>query len=269
MFLKTAKFAVIDFETNGVEPGINEPLEIGIVISDCNKVIEEYGSYIYNDKPIPPEVSGINNIISSDLKDAPKVEEIKDKIYNLIGDRPIVSHNLSFDGEILERIFGIHNWEHPICTCQLSRVLYLDSVNHKLSTIKYKLDLGVSNSDRTTRSNCHKALDDARATAWLLREEITKCIKEGKANTVEELCQLCWSNIFVEICTYNKHKGKLNREIDSDYLMWILENTKPDFNTRYTYETILEERGIKIDRKNKWVRHLKKYIENGENVSVK
>ena len=90
--------------------------------------------------------------------------------------RVLVAHNSGFDMRFLNyeiaRIFGSYRLANPcLCTVKLSRKLLPDITNHKLKTVAehYSIDL----------VNHHRASDDAKATAHIFVNLLTRLQSDG------------------------------------------------------------------------------------------
>ncbi|MEY4532742.1 MAG: hypothetical protein RI926_511 [Actinomycetota bacterium] len=164
--MSSSGFAVIDFETTGFSPNKGDKVvEIGLVLLDQHGEPESTFSTLIN----PGRDVGatrIHGITATDVMNAPSFAEVAPGLIHLLNGRVIVAHNASFDTNFLIAEFsasGIHldkNSLPVICTMRLATEM-LPGVGRSLSACCEAYDI--------TIDNAHCALDDAIATAKLLR----------------------------------------------------------------------------------------------------
>ena len=166
------KFAIVDLETTGLSPDINEIIEIGAVIVEKKgkvfKITDKYSSLIRPYHEIPPIITNITGIDDYLVKDAPRFQEIAEEIISFIDGAVFVAHNVLFDLKMLnislER-YGFAEIEAPFLDTQhLAAVAFPTKPSHKLQDIIAYLDIQSEIS--------HRALADAEATGHLLIKSI-------------------------------------------------------------------------------------------------
>lgn len=83
---KTYRYIGLDFETTGLDPTKDEPIQIGLIeIDESGKIIQEYQSLIKPEKQIDELkhiVGFITGLSISDLETAPSREDIYSHIKN-------------------------------------------------------------------------------------------------------------------------------------------------------------------------------------------
>jgi DNA polymerase-3 subunit epsilon len=171
-------FAVIDIETTGGNPNAERIIEIAILIFDGNKIIEEYSTLINPEKQISPFISTFTGITNHMVKDAPKFEDIADRVLKLTHGHIFVAHNVRFDYNFIKHEFKKLNIEYArktLDTVQLSRKTFPQYRSHSLGNICR--DLGIQIDNR------HRALGDAKATTILLQ----KIIAQYNENFLEQV----------------------------------------------------------------------------------
>lgn len=159
-------FAVIDFETTGFSPNKGDKVvEIGLVLLDQHGDPESTFSTLIN----PGRDVGatkIHGITATDVIDAPSFEDVAPGLLQMINGRVIVAHNASFDTNFLVAEFNsagilIDKGSLPvICTMKMATEM-LPGVGRSLAACCEAYDIDIENA--------HCALDDAIATAKLLR----------------------------------------------------------------------------------------------------
>ena len=94
---------VIDVETTGLDYTREKIIEFAGVKLVNGKVKEKFETLINPKQHIRKSSQAIHGISEEDLVDAPLEEEIFPKIFEFIGDAPIVAHNAIFDYSFLNR----------------------------------------------------------------------------------------------------------------------------------------------------------------------
>lgn len=155
-------FAIVDIETTGGMVKRDKMTEIAIVISDGERILDEYSSLINPGRSIPPFITGITGITDEMVADAPFFHEVAKDIVEWTAGQIFVAHNVRFDYGFLRSEFadlGFAFNRRRMCTVQMAKRL-LQLPSHSLGNlIKH---YGIQVSAR------HRALDDARATAIVL-----------------------------------------------------------------------------------------------------
>ena len=94
---------VIDVETTGLDYTRERIIEFAGVKLVNGKVKEKFETLINAKQHIRKSSQAIHGISEDDLVDAPLEEEIYPKIFEFIGDAPVVAHNAIFDYSFLNR----------------------------------------------------------------------------------------------------------------------------------------------------------------------
>ena len=130
-------FVAIDFETANYNRA--SACAVGLVVVQDYEVKESFSSLIRPLGDFEDSCVKIHGISSEDVKDAPSFQEIYPEIIEIVGDKPLVAHNASFDmGVIKENLLQL-NLPSPnlnyFCTVSLSRKLLPGLPNHQLGTV--------------------------------------------------------------------------------------------------------------------------------------
>jgi len=159
-------FAVLDFETGGVDTRRHALLSVGLVILDGG--LSEVGSLyaLIQDDPgraVTPEALAINGIDMSEVaRDGVSVEPVLAALQRLLQGRVIVCHNATFDTRWLndrECGFGI---TAAVDTMFLAYDVWPFPAKAKLGIVAERLGIDASKA--------HNSLEDARITASILRK---------------------------------------------------------------------------------------------------
>jgi DNA polymerase III epsilon subunit family exonuclease len=94
---------VIDVETTGLDYTRERIIEFAGVKLVNGKVKEKFETLINAKQHIRKSSQAVHGISEEDLADAPTEEEIFPKIFEFIGDAPVVAHNAIFDYSFLNR----------------------------------------------------------------------------------------------------------------------------------------------------------------------
>lgn len=193
---KLNNYVVIDLETTGFFPGFDEIIEFaGIKVND-GKIVDEFQTLIKPFREIDSFITELTGITNDMLSDAPRFQDVANKIKEFIGDDIIVGHNVSFDVNFLydnfEDFFGIHITNDFEDTLRLSRKLFKEFENHQLSTCCKNLNHHSFPS--------HRAMDDVLATNELLQHIYD--FADSNQIDLEDYFKRTWK--------YNPNKKKLN-----------------------------------------------------------
>lgn len=163
------KFLMIicfDIETTGLDKYNDRIIEIALVKFDKKnfKVLDKYSCLINPEIDIPEVISNITGIFNDDVKEAPKIGEIKDEISNFIWDLPVLWHNVDFDIGFLQANGVDLSQNIKIDTFLLANILLIeqDSLNLEMLCINLWIDFEWA----------HRALNDALATVSLFQRQV-------------------------------------------------------------------------------------------------
>lgn len=170
-------YAIVDIETTGSHPQGNGITEIAIVLHDGNEVEGRFETLVNPGYKIPPYVAQLTGISNDMVEAAQPFEEHAYKIFNLLGNRIFVAHNVNFDYSFVKyylRAAG-YDWNpKKLCTLKLSRKAFPGMHKYGLGHICRALDIPVSNR--------HRAGGDADATALLFG----KIVEQGGDKLLKE-----------------------------------------------------------------------------------
>ena len=149
-------FIAFDFETTGLDPSDDKITEFAAVRFEEGVASDSFQTLVNPQRPIPPEIVSKTGISDEMVKDAPNEGKIVEKIFNFIGDHPIVAHNLPFDLSFLSDLklnyLSQEVKNEGYDTVPLAQAFLFFLPNHQLGTIAEYLG---SDSEDT-----HRALAD-------------------------------------------------------------------------------------------------------------
>lgn len=171
MMEKIPSFVAIDLETTGLDFEKDEIIEVALVRFENGEPTE---SVDYLVKPttatLRPFIENLTGISKADLETAEPFSALAAKIFNFIGELPVVAHNANFDSKFLTQTFqkvGVSFENHMVWdSLTVSRIAYQNIPNHRLDTLVQELDI--------PRSRAHRALPDADACGRLFVMSIQK-----------------------------------------------------------------------------------------------
>lgn len=156
-------YAIIDVETTGGSPKRERIIEIAIIKSDGEKVIDSYQTLVNPEKTIPPFVCNLTGISNEMVEQAPVFDEVASKIDDFTKGCVIVAHNAHFDYGFIKnefRYIGRYYQRDRICTVKLTQRALPGLEGYSLGKL--------SEHFKIKHDNKHRAYGDADATAKLL-----------------------------------------------------------------------------------------------------
>lgn len=177
--------AVLDFETTGLSPDWGDrATEIAITLVRDGQVIDKFQSLMNAGRRIPFEVTQLTGITNDMIAAAPPVAKVMREASTFVGKMPLVAHNASFDKKFWDselKKLSISSENMFACTLLLSRRLYPNAQNHRLSTLVDFLELPRS-------GRAHRAMVDTEMASHLwLRIQQDVCTKYGIQPVTHEL----------------------------------------------------------------------------------
>ena len=169
-------YCVLDTETTGLSAYYDDVIEIGLLRVRNNVVVEKYQQLINPGRDIDPYITTLTGITNDMVEGKPSIIEIKDKVFDFIGDDIILGHNTSFDIRFLKAGFSC-NIDNPYMdTMQFARKLFPQLPHHRLSDLTEYFSL---------TNNEHRALADCISTKELY-DVIKKTLHE-KGLKIEDI----------------------------------------------------------------------------------
>lgn len=173
------ELVVVDIETTGLNPQINEIVEIGAIKIKNFVAMGQFQSLVKTEKSIPAEISKIHGILDEDCKEAPSIKEVLKKFIDFAGDAILVSHNSEFDLGFIKNYankclnFQITN--ETIDTLAMSKNMF-NFKSNSLRNLAMSLDL--------SSVPAHRAIADCMTTVELIQRIMT--VKYNDTETLYE-----------------------------------------------------------------------------------
>ena len=175
------KFCVVDIETNGSKPTLNQIIEIGAVMIENGKEVGEFSSLVKTDI-LPDSIVQLTGITLEELQHAPSLNSVLEAFRLFIKDAVFVAHNVNFD-----YYFISYNLEQAGFGPLLNRRLDTIDLSRKcIEAPKYGLS-ALTEHLGIVFENHHRALFDAKATAQVLFKALENLPEE--VQTVEQLIE--------------------------------------------------------------------------------
>ena len=174
-FSEGAVFVAFDIETTGLDPHLNEIVEIGAVKFDKMGLIARFSSLINPGIPMPKEAEKVNNISDEMLRGKPSLNKVFPDFLFFIQNAVLLAHNAPFDcGFINEKLkkspdSPFQSLPNPIIdTLAFSREMLPGFQSYSLQNLARSLGIQAKNA--------HRAEDDAA----LCMELYLRCISADK-----------------------------------------------------------------------------------------
>lgn len=133
-------FTAFDFETTGLDPERDAVTEVAAIRFTNGERDSSFESLVNPQIPIPREITNITGISDEMVADAPKEDEVAEKLINFIGSNSIVAHNIGFDMQFLRRLSELVHPGSEVLNVQydtlsLARAFLFFLPNHRLGTV--------------------------------------------------------------------------------------------------------------------------------------
>lgn len=152
---------VLDVETTGLDFKKEKIIEFAALRLEDGVIVDRFETLINPQQHIRKSSIAIHGITEEMVENSPKEEEIMPKIFEFIGDYPIVAHNVIFDYSFLNesslRLYDKEFINQRIDTQMMFREVYPEFDSHGLGMLMEKFNVEVD-----TR---HRAMADAYGLA--------------------------------------------------------------------------------------------------------
>lgn len=249
------RFIVIDLETTGNQPDKDTIIQVGAVLIEDDKIKQTYSSFVYTDKLIPSYIQDLTGINEDMLKNAPKIDEVMQKLLSLLEGSVFVAHNAPFDlafiQNALDQLGYLPFSGLVIDTLDMSRILLPMVQSYKLDSMTQELEI--------IHEQPHRADADAYATATILLQLFNRLkemplaylqrLQELIKNTHHDLYLIVEEMTHQKICFYSEdeHYELINQialkkeEIDNSRI-------PTEKSTKLSFDLIFEKNGLLSER---------------------
>lgn len=230
-FWSQYRFVVLDTETNGKDPGIDEACEVAMLkMVDGEVDLSTLKSwFVKTKKPIPPHVQAVHHISNEEIQDAPSMEDLVPEFQAYCQGMVLVAHNAPFDYGMLP------------CLQDEKRFKWLDNLRlarhvwplgtpspagtghplqaHKNKVLQHWLDVRVD----TMGQAAHRAQADILVTAELFKAGMNEFLKKWeRVPTWKEITDHMNSPNKIEVMPFGAHRDQPIKELPLKVLRRLL-----------------------------------------------
>ncbi len=200
-------YVSLDLETTGLDPEVDEIIEVAAIRFDTDGVIETFQSFVNPDRHLEYQISRLTGIDAGQLASAPHFSTIAADVERFVGLDPIVGQNPMFDVTFLGRK-GVSLFGPTYDTFELAGILLAGLREHSLGAIADHLGIEFTNR--------HRAIADAEAAMRVftaLRRKLAESPSQLLAEAERISASSDWSlrHLFREVA--GKHP---RRPVDHD-----------------------------------------------------
>lgn len=152
---------VLDVETTGLDYTKEKIIEFGAVKLVNGKITEKFETLINPHQHIRKSSMAVHGITEEMLEGAPEEEEIYPKIFEFIGNYPIVAHNAIFDFSFLNRT-SKRLYDKPLENHHIDTQIMFKEIYPQLESCGLEALMNTFGVDFSTR---HRAFADAEGLA--------------------------------------------------------------------------------------------------------
>jgi len=162
--ISNGRLVIFDFETTGLDSRRDQIIEIGGLLTENGRIVDEFSSLINPDQPLTDTIVKITGITDAMLQDQPRIDQVLPEFLKFIEGSILVAHNAEFDMGFLkaaaERLGFQLDWP-CFCTLKLARELLPELESKNLDTLAKHF--GLSFEAR------HRSIGDCKVTSAVLQ----------------------------------------------------------------------------------------------------
>lgn len=247
----------LDFETTGLDTGMDRIIEVGMVLEDDSSgEREEFQTLVYPSCPIPAESTEIHGITDEDVKEAPKFSEVFEQIQALVNKCDTIGgYNVTFDLKVLmaesRRLSKPLNL-HDKKIIDMQKIFFHHEPRNLTAALKFYCNKELEGG--------HRALNDVVATIDVFKAQIERYNLDLDNQEVKDYAELQLpldSNGAFSlnpkqqvVINFGKFKGKVANGKAQDirnYLGWMINAQFPP-DTKAIARALLK--GVEITKTN-------------------
>ncbi|MBZ5856354.1 exonuclease domain-containing protein [Flavihumibacter profundi] len=171
-------YAIVDIETTGGFAANHGITEIAILLHNGVEIEGAYKTLINPGQLIPRYISALTGITNEMVENAPRFEEVAEKVHALLSNRVFVAHNVNFDFSFIKSNLENSGYAlavKKLCTVRLARKIFTGLPSYSLGNLCRSLGIPIENR--------HRAEGDAAATAILF----TRMLQEDKQQVISKM----------------------------------------------------------------------------------
>ncbi len=174
------QFVVFDIETTGLQCTRDKIIEIGAVKIKNGNIIDRFSTFVNPKIKLSEETTKLTSITDNDVASAPEIEEILPEFLKFCKDSVLVAHNATFDVGFIRvnaAQIGLPFEFTYLDTLNLCRALFNERKTHGLGVMVKHLGIELLNH--------HRAVDDAEATAEIMKKCLAILENKGVKNLMD------------------------------------------------------------------------------------
>lgn len=165
--IETTPFIIVDLETTGLEPRLDEIIEVAAVKMVNGQIVDHWTKLLNPGIFIPQVTTDITGITTEMVKGQPHFTDIAEELKAYIGSESVfVAHNVDFDLKFVNYHLKTARCDELVnpnlCTFKLAKRVHPNLPQYGLGALVDTFGLELPRA--------HRALDDATATAHLLNK---------------------------------------------------------------------------------------------------
>ena len=169
------RFVVVDLETTGFSPDVDEIIEIGALFIDREAREEQkFHALVCPTKPIPSRVAEVTQLSHGLLAcRGEPLQEALERFLLFIGKHRLVFFNAPFDMGFLEKALDFYKLQitNPVsCVLRMARQAWPGLPSYKLNQLAKTAGVPVDGTHQALR-DCRLVLDVYKAAAFELRRD--------------------------------------------------------------------------------------------------
>ncbi|MED5578529.1 MAG: exonuclease domain-containing protein [Nitrospinota bacterium] len=170
-FNPSSNFVVVDIETTGGRPPQHRITELAALKMKDGKIVGEFSKLVNPDRSIPRNVVQLTGITEAMVADQPTLDKVLPDFLEFVENCVFVAHNADFDYRFIKyfalEYLGEKYDPEVLCTFKLAKKILPNFSKHNLGELSLIFGYEDLNTIR------HRALDDARVTAFILNQLIS------------------------------------------------------------------------------------------------
>ena len=208
--IEDVNFVVVDVETTGPSAVKNRITEIGCVVVNNREVVDEYSTLINPHQLIPAFISKMTGITNEMVINAPEPDSALRYFSKMIAlpNTVFVAHNVHFDWKFVKETFVRNELGNIdldlLCTYKLARRLLPKEKKKNVGALADFFNIPVTNR--------HRALGDAKATAYILIELLERARHSHDINHLDDL--LKFQNLKIKQKKLSGVKSRLREKLN-------------------------------------------------------
>lgn len=160
--LDLADYAVVDVETTGLDPGVDEIVEVGALVVRGGVVTGRFSAVVRRGAPVPDNVLRLTGISAEELSKGEELREAIERFGDVVGLLPWVGFNVGFDRDFINAacdVCGAEPFENQVVdVLRLAKKTLPRLPRHRLEDVAEYLGVSTEGQHRALR-DCEITLD--------------------------------------------------------------------------------------------------------------